>query len=75
MAAIKRLMEMTVNAEAPVEEIKEVIIAISICHGPNQLAILKEIELWLGKTIEDAKAKLKQQEKPEVKDDDPGGNA
>jgi len=65
MAAIKRLLELTVNIETPVEEIKEIVIAISICHGPNQMAILKEIELWLGKTIEDAEAKSKQPEKTE----------
>ena len=74
MAEIKKKLELTVDIDKPVEEIKECIIGISIFHGPNQLAILKDVELWLGKTIEEAEAKAKQQDKSEAHDDDQCGN-
>jgi hypothetical protein len=54
MAEIKKRLDISVNIDQPIEEIKECIIAISIFHGPQQLDILREIELWLGKTISDA---------------------
>lgn len=54
MAEVKKKIEILAEVDRPVEEIKECIIAISIFHGENQLEILKEIELWLGKMIEEA---------------------
>lgn len=66
MADIKKKLDISVDIDKPIEEIKECIIGISIFHGPNQLAILKEVELWLGKTIEDAETRSKQQERHEV---------
>lgn len=60
MAEMKKKLELTVDVDKPVEEIKECIIGISIFHGPNQLAILKEVELWLGQTIEEAERKQKE---------------
>ncbi|ANY70403.1 hypothetical protein BBD42_30830 [Paenibacillus sp. BIHB 4019] len=59
MAKVKKLLEFTVDVDNPIEEIKECMIGISIFHGTGQLEILKEIELWLGKTIEEAEARLK----------------
>ncbi|OMF37423.1 hypothetical protein BK133_05045 [Paenibacillus sp. FSL H8-0548] len=57
MAEIKKKLELVVDIDNPVEEIKECVVAISMFHGPQQLDVLKEIELWLGKTIGDAEAR------------------
>jgi hypothetical protein len=57
MAEMKKKLEISVDIDKPIEEIKECIIAISIFHGPAQLDILKEVELWLGKTITEAEKK------------------
>lgn len=54
MAEIKKKLEILADVDSPIEEIKECIIAISIMHGSKQLEILKEVEMWLGETIEQA---------------------
>lgn len=56
MAEIKKKLEILVDIDNPVEEIKECIIGISVFHGSQHLTILKEIELWIGKTIEGAES-------------------
>ncbi|MGG1637236.1 hypothetical protein [Paenibacillus sp. NRS-1760] len=62
MADIKKKLELVVDVDNPVEEIKECIIAISMFHGSQQVNILREIEMWLGKTIEGAESKKQNQE-------------
>lgn len=57
MADVKKKLEITIDVDNPIEEIKECIIAVSIFQGAQQLDVLREIELWLGKSIEDAEAK------------------
>ncbi|HIW31466.1 MAG TPA: hypothetical protein IAA29_01660 [Candidatus Paenibacillus intestinavium] len=61
MADIKKKLEMLVDVDQPIEEIKECIIAISIMHGSQQIEILKEVEIWLGETIEQATPKVTKQ--------------
>ncbi|KIL35182.1 hypothetical protein SD71_16295 [Cohnella kolymensis] len=68
MAEIKKRLDISVNIDQPIEEIKECIIAISIFHGPQQLDILREVELWLGKTISDAENKQKEANKQSIGD-------
>lgn len=74
MAEIKKKLEILANVDKPVEEIKECIIAISIMHGANQLAILKEIELWLGETITEAEGQLQKAVKAEVPEREQGSS-
>lgn|GEM_PF-3243997 len=62
MADIKKKLEMLVDVDQPIEEIKECIIAISIMHGAKQLKILKEVEIWLGETIEQATPKISKED-------------
>lgn len=59
MADIKKKLELLVDVDNPVEEIKDCVIAISIMHPSNQLEILKQVEIWIGETIEAAESKLK----------------
>jgi hypothetical protein len=54
VATIKKKLEIAVDIDNPVEEIKECIIAISIFNGPQQLDVLKKVEIWLGETIIEA---------------------
>jgi hypothetical protein len=65
MAEVKKKLEITVDIDKPIDEIKECIISISIFHGAQQIEILKEIEIWLGKTIEDAESKKQIQDVPQ----------
>lgn len=62
MADIKKKLEILVDVDAPIEEIKECIIAISIMHGTKQLEILKEVEMWLGETIEQTNPKISKED-------------
>lgn len=71
MAEIKKKLEILANVDNPVEEIKECVIAISIMHGPGQLEILKQIEMWLGETITAAEKTIKTAEEAKSKDDNP----
>lgn len=65
MAEVKKKLEITIDVDNPIEEIKECIIAVSMFQGAQQLDVLKEIELWLGKTIEDAESKKQNQDTPQ----------
>jgi hypothetical protein len=70
LAEIKKKLEILANVDHPVEEIKECVIAISIMHGPGQLEILKQVEMWLGETITEVEKSIKSAEdamKKEVK--------
>ncbi|MCR8656922.1 hypothetical protein [Paenibacillus endoradicis] len=58
MAQISKKLEILADVDQPIEEIKDCIIAISIMHGAKQLEILKEVEMWLGETIEQATPKI-----------------
>lgn len=62
MAGVKKKLEITIDVDNPIEEIKECIITVSMFQGAQQLNVLKEVELWLGKTIEDAESKKQNQE-------------
>ena len=68
MANIKKKLEMLVDVDQPIEEIKECIIAISIMHGSQQMEILKEVEMWLGETIENATPKKVDENKEDLND-------
>jgi hypothetical protein len=61
MAEIKKKLDISVDIDKPVEEIKECIIAISIFHGPKQLEVLKQVEMWLRETIVEAERLNKEQ--------------
>ncbi len=70
MAEMKKKLEISVEIDKPVQEIQECIIAISIFHGPKQLEVLKQVEMWLGETI--TEAERQQSEKDEIpKEEDP----
>ncbi len=71
MAEIKKKLEILANVDNPVEEIKECVIAISIMHGPGQLEILKQVEMWLGETITAAEKAIKTAEEARVKEEKP----
>jgi len=52
VAKVSPKLEILVDLERPVEEIKSCIAAIVNCHPDKQLEILREVELWMGETIE-----------------------
>jgi hypothetical protein len=68
LAEIKKKLEILANVDNPVEEIKECVIAISIMHGPGQLEILKQVEMWLGETITSAEKDIKAAEEAKQKE-------
>ncbi|WP_391574787.1 hypothetical protein [Cohnella sp.] len=57
---------LNIDVTKPVDEIKEAVIAISIFSGPNQIEVLKQVEMWLGETIEEAEKEQAKQQNPEV---------
>lgn len=55
---VEHLMHLTVDPSRPVEEIKACIAEISLTAGSNQLAILQEVDLWLGGVIAEIEQKI-----------------
>jgi|GEM_PF-6119598 hypothetical protein len=53
----KVLMELIIDPSNPVEELKACIATVSLQHGTGQLAILKDLDLWLGRSIEEIESR------------------
>ncbi|PWW06342.1 hypothetical protein DFQ01_103244 [Paenibacillus cellulosilyticus] len=64
----RALLELVVDTANPVEEIQACIATISLQHGPKQLQILKDIEMWLSETIIEMEIKQSSLEKPTNQD-------
>jgi hypothetical protein len=55
---VEHLMHLTIDPSKPVEEIKACIAEISLAHGVKQLAILQEVDLWLGGVVAEIEQKI-----------------
>jgi hypothetical protein len=61
---VEHLMHLTVDPSKPVEEIQACIAEISLAHGgAKQLAILQEIDLWLGGVVAGIEQKIAEAER------------
>jgi hypothetical protein len=67
---VEHLMHLTVDPSKPVEEIKACIAEISLAHGAKQLAILQEVDLWLGGVIAEVEQKIAEAEKNQTETKD-----